>query len=487
MNKPKWLIFLIVGIIQFMVVLDAAITNVALPAIKQSLHFNNSSLQWVLTAYALAFGGFLMLGGRTADLFGRRRVLMGGLAAFTLFSLLIGLSTTPLQAISLRALQGMSAAFMSPAALSIVLATFTEGKARNKALSYWGVISTGGAATGLLLGGILTDFFNWRWNFFINVPIGLALLAVIPRIVPAHAKESANKQLDLPGAVLVTAGLMSLVYAISQAPHWGWTALSTLSVTGLSLALIAAFIINEKKAKHPLVPLSIFKIRNVTGGNLIMAPLYAALLSTFFIASLYAQNILGYSPLKSGLSFLPFPVILGIVATQTPRLVARYGFKRFTIIGPIVAAIGLALLARIPVGGDYFTNILPSFLIIPAGIGLTMMPVFASATSGVPTQEAGLASGLVSTAQQMGGALGLAIISGIAASVAAASANLGHAGSLVHGFDRAILVASGFMLIAAALGAFIIKQPGKRPPQAKQVEERDEHVLKNFKIKHADR
>lgn len=458
----KWLIFTLVGLAQFMVILDSSITNVALPAIRNSLHFSASSLQWVITAYALTFGGFLLLGGRTADQFGRRRTLQIGVIGFTLFSFLIGVSHSATLLIVLRALQGMAAAFMSPAALSIVLATFHEGGERNKALGLWTTISTGGAATGLLIGGALTQFVNWRWNFFINVPVGIALSILIPRFVPLHESEDTNKNLDLPGAALVTTGIISLVYALSQAPTKGWLSLSTLGVIGLAIVLLAGFIFNESRAKHPLMPLRIFKTRNVSGGNLIMAPVYAGMLGMFFLASLYIQTVLHYSPFVTGLAFLPFPITLALMSTRTPKLVNKYGFKPFLIAGPLLIAVGLSLMTHLPLHANYFINLLPTFIIMPFGVGLTFMPVIAAATSGVPPRQAGLASGLVSTSQQMGGALGLAVLSGVAASTTKASAALGHNAALIRGYEHAFIVSASLMVVASLLAMTVITQK-KRP------------------------
>jgi EmrB/QacA subfamily drug resistance transporter len=459
--RSPWLIFILVAIAQFMVVLDSAITNVALPTIKQQLHFTNTSLQWVVTAYVLTFGGFLLLGGRAADLFGRRRTLLIGISAFTLFSFLIGISHSVTMLIVLRALQGASAALMSPAALSIVLTTFDDGPRRNRALGYWTLVATGGAAIGLLLGGFLTQYVGWRWNFFINVPIGVIMAFAIARFVPAHSREEAYTGLDLTGAVLVTGSLMAMVFAFSQASSWGWLSPSILGTLAGALVLMAAFVINERRAKHPLVPLSIFKIRNVVGANMMMAPIYAGMLGLFFIITLYMQSVLHFSPLKTGLAFLPFPVVLGFMSTRTPRLVARYGFRRFLIIGPLLVAVAMAWLSRMPVDGNYFINLLPAMIVMPFGMGLTFMPIIAAATSGVPGREAGLASGLISTSQQMGGALGLAILSGVAATVTASSAGLGRRAALVHGYDRAMIVALAFMLFAVGLALVVIRQPRK--------------------------
>jgi EmrB/QacA subfamily drug resistance transporter len=465
-KASKWLIFTLVAIAQFMVVLDSAITNVALPTIKQQLGFSNSTLQWVVTAYALTFGGFLLLGGRAADLFGRRKTLLIGMSAFTTFSFLIGISHSPVLLIVLRALQGSAAALMSPSALSIVLTTFKDGPDRNKALGFWTLVATGGAAVGLLLGGILTQYVGWRWNFFINVPIGIVMVAAIAKFVPLHEREEKYTSLDLPGAALVTSSLMLLVFAFSESSNWGWGSVSVFGTLIASVVLMGLFIFNESRAKHPLVPLSIFKIRNLTGANLIMAPIYATMLGLFFIITLYLQNILHYSPVRAGLAFLPMPIVLGFMATRIPKLVARYGFKRFLVIGPSIVLLGLAWLTQLPVNGHYLANLLPALLLIPLGIGMTFMPLIAAATSGVQAHESGLASGLITTSQQMGGALGLAVLSGVAATITASSGYLGKVGATVHGFDRSIFVAIAFMIFAVALAVLVIKQP--RSPKDKQ-------------------
>lgn len=456
-SRP-WLVFALVAIAQFMVVLDVSITNVAIPSIKADLGFStDSALQWVITAYALTFGGFLLLGGRTADLFGRRLTLLLGMGAFTLFSLLIGISQSAVELIGLRALQGLAAAFMSPAALSIVLATFEEGRQRNQALGYWSLVATGGAAVGLLLGGALTQYLGWRWNFFINVPVGIIMSYLITLYVPAHEKEERGHSLDIPGAVLATSGLMALVFAISQAPVWGWFSAPTLLIGILAIALLAAFVWNEARVRQPLMPLAIFRIRNVTGANLMIAPVYACMLGNFFLTTLYIQTVLKYAPLQTGLSFLPFPIILGIVSTLVPRYVSRYGFKPFLIAGPVFVAIAFAWLARIPLDGSYVRDLLPAFILMPFGIGMTLMPVIAAGTSGVPAHESGLASGLITTSQQMGGALGLAVLSGIATTATVAGAN---ATALIKGYDDAFAAALFFVLIALAIAATVITQRG---------------------------
>ncbi len=459
----KWVVFVLVAIAQFMVILDNSITNVALPSIKQQFGFTTEALQWVLTAYVLTFGGFLLLGGRVADLFGRRRTLLIGMGAFSLFSFLIGISTQPWQLTVLRALQGASGAFMSPAALSIVLVTFRDGPDRNKALSYWTLVASGGAAIGLLLGGALTQFLGWRWNFFINVPIGVVMMILIARFVPAHSKEETDKKLDAFGALLVTSSLMLLVLGISQAPTWGWLSSGTIASIAAAFVLMAGFIYNESKVHSPLMPLSIFRIRNVRGANLIMAPLYATMLGSFFMMTLYLQGIMKLDPLATGLAFLPFPFTLAVVSYQMPKLVGKYGFKRFLIVGPLFVIAGLLWLSNLHVDSTYVFGILPATILIPLGIGMTMMPVIAAATSGVPADESGLASGLITTAQQMGGALGLSILSGIAASVALNTMSQGAVLATLTGYRVAYYVAAGFMVLASLTAVFVIKDRKRQP------------------------
>jgi predicted MFS family arabinose efflux permease len=366
--------------------------------------------------------------------------------AFTTFSLLIGLSHSSTELMVLRALQGLAAALMSPSALSIVLTTFRDnGPDRNRALAYWTLVASGGAAVGLLLGGVLTQYLGWRW-----------------KIVPVHEPgEATHRKLDLPGATLVTSSLIMLVLGFSEAPAWGWLSGSTLGLIALAVVLMGAFLLNESRSKHPLMPLSIFKIRNVSGANMMMAPMYATLLGMFFLMTLYIQTVLGYAPAKTGLAFLPFPLILGFMATRISKLVARYGFKRFLITGPIFVIAAMLWLSRLPVHGNYFTNVLPALIIMPIGLGMTFMPIFAAATSGVPAKEAGLASGLITTSQQMGGALGLAILSSIAASATASAVTMSKVGALVHGFDRAILVSTVFMAFAVCIAITVIRQPRK--------------------------
>jgi EmrB/QacA subfamily drug resistance transporter len=458
-NPSKWLVFILVAIAQFMVVLDSAITNVALPTIKQQLHFTTADLQWVVTAYALTFGGFLLLGGRAADLFGRKRALLSGMIGFTTVSFLIGINHSSTLLIALRAIQGLAAAFMSPAALSIVLVTFRDGEDRNKALGYWSLIAAGGAAFGLLLGGLLTQYFGWRWNFFINVPIGIVMSALIARIIPEHEREETHSSLDLPGALLVTSSLIMQVYAFSEATTWGWLSGKTIGVLGTAIALLIGFVINELHVAKPLMPLSILRIRNVLGANIIMASVYATLLGSFFLLTLYIQSVMHYSPVLTGVSFLPFPLTIAFMSTRMPKLVARYGFKRFLVMGPIFVATGMLIFSLLHSGSSYWLGILPGAIITPLGMGMTFMPLIAAATSGVPGHQSGIASGLITTSQQMGGALGLSILSGIAASATANSMHLGLAAASIHGYHIAFLVSVVFLAFAALIAAAIIRSP----------------------------
>lgn len=460
MNQNKWLILALLAIAQFMVVLDSAIVNVALPAMEKALHFDPASLQWVVTSYTLAFGGFLLLGGRAADLYGRRRILLIGVATFTILSLAIGLSGSSLMVIVFRALQGLAAAFMSPAALSILLTTFSEGKDRNRALGVWSAVGAGGAAVGVLLGGILTQYMGWEWNFFINVPVGIAVYYGLRKYVPAHIQEESDKNLDVPGAILVTGGLIGLVYALVEAPAWGWTSFNTIGLFALSIVLLISFIVNESKAKHPLMPLSIFKIRNVSAANLMMVPVMAGLMGMFFFVSLYVQGTLQYSPVLTGLSFLPIPIIIGITSTYAPRLVGKVGFRPLLITGTSLLTVGTFLLSFVTPDGSYFANVLPGLLVMAFGAGITFVSVSVAATSGVPAHEAGLASGLLSTSQQMGGALGLAILSGVAtaATVASQASGAVAAAASVAGYRAAFLVAAILTGIALLIALFVIRQ-----------------------------
>lgn len=458
MKKGKGLLLLILAAAQFMVVLDGSIVNVALSSIMQGLGFAPENLQWVVTAYILAFGGFLLLGGRAADLFGRKRIFLIGLVGFTLGSLLAGVAQDEIMMIIARVIQGITAAFMSPAALSIILTEYKEGPERNKALGVWGAVAAGGAAAGLVLGGVLTEYLGWRWDFIVNLPIGIALIALAVKYVPAHHSEADHSDLDLRGAVFVTGGLMALVYGLTNAPEWGWASLSTVLWLASAIVLIAAFIFNEMKVKHPLVDLSIFKIRNLTGANIAQLFITSGLMSMFFFISLYLQEVLAFKPIETGLAFLPFAVTVGITATQSSKFIARWGYKPLLVGGPFLMAIALFILSHISVGGSYVAVVLPGLVLMALGAGVTFISVSVAATSGVPKHQSGLASGLLNTSQQIGGALGLAILSGIAATTASNSISEGLQQATVNGYHTALLVASTFSLAASVISFVLIRQ-----------------------------
>jgi len=457
-NRTRWIILGLLALAQFMVVLDTSVANVALPAIQKSLHFDTNALQWIITAYALTFGGFLLLGGRAADLFGRRKILLMGVIGFTITSFLIGIANSPVEIIGFRALQGLTAALMSPSALSIVLTTFQEGKARNRAFGIWATVASGGAAVGLLLGGVLTEYLNWRWNFFINIPIGILATIGILKFVPKHASTVSHRHLDLSGAALVTIGLMTLVYGLTEAPNWGWTSLPTLGTLAASAALIGSFLWNESRVSHPLVPLSIFKIRNVAGANAIMMPIIAGMLGMFYLLSLYVQMVMHYPPVVAGLAFVGFPIVVSIVSNIVPKYLHKIGTRRSIIIGSSLVAAGLLWLGMLTTGSSYVVGILPAVILIAGGMGMMFVSITITATSGVPANEAGLASGLLNTTQQMGGALGLAILSGIATSTMHANQSLGATQALLQGDKVAFVTAAGFAVIALLLAIFVIKE-----------------------------
>jgi EmrB/QacA subfamily drug resistance transporter len=465
-NRTRWIILGLLALAQFMVVLDTSVANVALPAIQKTLHFDTSALQWIITAYALTFGGFLLLGGRAADLFGRRKILLMGIIGFTITSFLIGIANSPIEIIAFRALQGLTAALMSPSALSIVLTTFQEGKARNRAFGIWATVASGGAAVGLLLGGVLTEYLNWRWNFFINIPIGILATIGILKFVPKHESTLSHRHLDLTGAALVTTGLMALVYGLTEAPNWGWLSLPTLGTLAAAIALIGGFIWNESRVAHPLVPLSIFKIRNVSGANAIMMPIIAGMLGMFYLLSLYVQMVMHYQPVEAGLAFIGFPIVLAIVSNLIPKYLHKIGTRRSIIIGSSLVAAGLLWLGMLTLTSSYAFGILPAVILIAGGMGMMFVSITIIATSGVPANEAGLASGLLNTTQQMGGALGLAILSGIATSVAQANQEQGATAALLQGDKIAFITAAGFAIIALLLAIFVIKEK----PQAQHKE-----------------
>jgi EmrB/QacA subfamily drug resistance transporter len=470
-SENKWAVLAVLAVAQFMVVLDVSIVNVALPSILRSLHFSPNNLQWVITAYTLTFGGFLLLGGRAADLFGRRRIFIGAVSAFAVLSLICGLAQNETQLIIARAAQGLAAAIMSPAALSIVLAAFSEGKERNKAMGVWAGVAAGGAAAGVLLGGILTQYLGWRWNFFVNGPVGLAVVLVAVRLLPHHIGEENHKiKLDISGAILATTGLMSLVYGLSKAPTNGWDSRTVWEFIIAGLVILAGFILNESRVAQPLMPLSIFKIRNVAGGNLAFLGVACTLFSMFFFTTLYLQNVLGYSPVKAGLATLPVTFIIGATSAFVSNIVGKIGTKPPLVAGPIVLAIGLFTLSHIlQVGGSYWQNVFPGIAIFALGMGLTFVSGTLTATSGVPKHFSGLASGLLNTSQQVGGAIGLAILSAVAFTTIKAdlaSHKVMPLQAQVNGYRHAFHAAIFLALAAAIVVIFVVKNSKVDPKDA---------------------
>ncbi len=467
-ERRKWLALALLASAQFVVVLDASIVNVALPSIGRALDFSQDNLAWVVNAYTLTFGGFLLLGGRMADLLGRRRVFMGGLVLFALASLAGGLAQTDTWLIAARAVQGLGAAILSPAALSIVTNTFTEGAERNKALGVWGAVAGSGGAAGVLLGGMLTQWAGWEWVLWVNVPIGIAAAALSPRIIAESRSESATRRFDVLGAVSITAGLSLLVYALVDANQAGWGSTQTIGLLALAAALIVAFVFIELRSRQPLVPFGIFRSRTLTGANVSGLLIGASLFSMFFFISLYMQQVLGYDALKAGFAYLPLALTIIVSAGVASQLTTRLGFKPVLIAGLLLVAAGLVWFGQVSVDGGYLTDVLGPSLLAAAGLGFAFVPVTIAAVAGVREADSGLASGLINTSQQVGGALGLAILAAVAnsrtdsvmASAHGARSQLPTA--LTEGFQSAFMVGAGFALVGALLAFVLIRRSDSR-------------------------
>jgi len=461
-----WLVLVLVALAQFMVVLDATIVNVALPSIQRGLHMSSTDLQWVVNAYTLAFGGFLLLGGRAADIFGRKRLFLIGIAVFSAASLLNGLATTSAMLVIGRALQGFGGALVAPAALSIITTTFADGRERTRALGVWSAVAVGGGAVGLLLGGLLTDLVSWQWVFYVNVPVGAIALALSSRYVPESRAPGVQRDIDYWGAVTVTAGLLVIVYAIVNAQSAGWISAQTLGFAAVGLALLGSFIAIELRHRSPLIRLGILRVRSLAAADLVMLLVAAGMFGMFYFASLYVQQVLGFSPLRAGLAFLP--VTLGIVtgAGLSQRLIRQFGVRATAMSGMTLAAVGLLLLSRIPVHGSYLGDLLPGLMIMALGMGLVFVPITLIATTNVDAADAGLASGLLNSAQQVGGALGLAILATLAADRTTGNiSSLGHAASAtdrvaatVSGYQLAFLVAAALIASGVAFMAAILRR-----------------------------
>jgi EmrB/QacA subfamily drug resistance transporter len=474
-ERRRWLVLAVTVAAQFMVIVDVAVVNVALPAIKHDLHFSQESLQWVITAYSILFGGTLLLGGRLADLLGRRRLFMAGVAVFTVGSLLSGLAWSEGSLIVTRALQGLGGALLAPAALSIVITTFREGRERNIALAVWGAASGSGGAVGVLLGGVLTSYLSWSWIFFVNLPVGVAVLAVSPWLLSESRAALAHRHFDLAGATSSTAGLMVLVYAITRASQHGWSNGVTVGLLATAAALIVAFVGIEARSPAPLLPLRIFRLRTLSAANATMLTIGAAAFAQFFLMTLYLQEVLRYSALKTGVAFIAITVMIVVVSNLAQALTTRLGARPVLSAGLLLTAAGGALYAQMPADGHYFWNVFPGLILSGIGLAFSFVPVMIAGLTGVQPADAGVASGLINTSRQIGGSIGLAAVTTIAAT---ATSNYAHSHAvpafsspaLTHGFQIAFYTLSGLALAGAALAAAFVESKPKAAPRAKPVE-----------------
>ena len=455
-ERRKWFALGLLAVVQFMVVLDIAIVNVALPSIKVDLGFSQENLQWVISAYALFFGGFLLLGGRAADLLGRRRLFLIGLVVFTVASLIAGLAWSEGSLIAARSVQGLGAAIVTPAALSILTTTFTEGRERNIALGVWGAVGGFGAAAGVLLGGILTDVLSWEWIFFLNVPVGVAAFVLTPFLLN-ESRDASVRSFDALGAVLVTSGLSALVYAITQSGTNGWGSGKTLGFLAGSIVLLAGFVGWERRHPEPLMRFGLLRTKTIAGANVAGFILGTALFSMFLMLTLYMQQVLGYSPLKTGVAYLAVAGSAIVTSTIAAQLVTRIGVKPVMVTGMVAMTAGLVYFTQVSVNGSYVADLLPGFLLIAVGIGFAFVPISIAALAGVQPSEAGLASGLINTSQQIGGALGIAVLSTIATTRTSdkVSAGVSQHAALVDGFTLAFWVGVG-IAFAGILAALVL-------------------------------
>jgi EmrB/QacA subfamily drug resistance transporter len=471
-NRMRWLALLVLCLGDLMIVLDVTIVGVALPSIRTDLGFSDSSQAWVVNAYLIVFGGFLLLGGRLGDLFGHRRLFLIGIGLFTAASLACGMATTQFMLVGARAVQGLGGAIVSAVALSLMMMLFTEPAERAKAMGIFGFVASGGGSIGVLLGGILTDVLNWHWIFLVNVPIGVAVIALSLRLIPGERALGVGQRLDVAGAITVTASLMIAVYAIVNGNGVGWTTVRTLGLLGIAAGLFATFLLIEARVASPLMQLGLFRLRNLAFSNVVGVLWAAAMFAWFFLSALYLQLVLGYSPLEVGLAFLPGNLIMGALSVGvSAKLVMRYGVRLPLAAGLGVASVGLLLFARAPVDGNFVVDVLPSMILLGLGAGIAFNPVLLAAMSDVEPAEAGLASGIVNTAFMMGGALGLAVLASVAASrteTLAASGD-GPLAALTGGYHAAFLLGAFFAAAAAAIGAVFLRTrvaPDHMPEEA---------------------
>jgi EmrB/QacA subfamily drug resistance transporter len=472
-NPRRWLILAVVGAAFFMTILDVAIVNVAIPSIETDLHITEQRVQWVITAYAITFGGFLLLGGRMADLLGRKRIFFLGLIIFTLSSLACGLSHAADSAavlIGARAVQGLGAAIISPAALSIVTTTFSEGAERNKALGIWGALGGSGAAAGVLFGGILVKYLGWEWIFFVNVPVGVLVFALAVAVVPESRVEAAQRRYDIGGAVTVTGGLALLVYAISKAPNVGWGSARTILLLIASAVILAVFVVIELRGRAPLMPFGIFRNRSLSAANVVGFLMGMVIFANFFLLTLYVQQVLGWSALRTGVTFLATAGTTVIWAGVAQALSTRVGPRLVMTAGLLIMALALFGYTRIPIDGHYWPDLLPEYLVFAVGLAFAFVPVSIAALTGVKPDEAGLASGLLNTSQQIGGAMGVAVVTTIFTTRANDLLATGHnpAEAFTSGYQRgfwALLALS----VAGAVAAFVLL----RGVRAEEVQEQE--------------
>jgi EmrB/QacA subfamily drug resistance transporter len=470
-NRTRWLALLVLCLGDLMIVLDVTIVGVALPSIREDLGFSETSLAWVVNAYLLTFGGFLLLGGRLGDLFGHRRLFLGGITLFTLASLACGLSGSQEFLIGARAVQGLGAAVVSAVALSLMMTLFTEPAERAKAMGIFGFVASGGGSIGVLLGGILTDALSWHWIFLVNVPVGVLVVALTLRLVPTGRVQAAAARLDIAGAVTVTVSLMLAVYAIVNGNQEGWTSTQTLGVLGAAAAGLVLFLVIESRVAEPLMPLGLFRLRNVAVANVVGVLWAAAMFAWFFLSALYLQLVLGYSPLQVGLAFLPGNIIMGVLSVGlSAKLVMRFGIRLPLATGLLLASIGLLLFARAPVDGTFVVDVLPSMILLGLGAGMAFNPVLLAAMSDVEQSEAGLASGVVNTAFMMGGALGLAVLASLAASQtnSALASGVDELAALTEGYHAAFLVGALFAAAAAATGGLLLRAGEHAPAHGRE-------------------
>jgi EmrB/QacA subfamily drug resistance transporter len=467
----RWLALALLSVVQFMLVLDIAIVNVALPSIQVDLGFSQQNLQWVISAYALVFGGFLLLGGRAADLLGRRRMFVAGLLVFTAASLLAGLAWDDTSLIAARALQGLGAAVIAPAALSILMTTFSEGKDRNIALGVWGAVGGFGAAAGVLLGGVFTDLLSWEWIFFLNIPVGVAAVALAP-VLLAESRDARVQGFDAPGAVLVTAGLTTAVLGITQANEWGWGSAATIGTFALAVALLAGFVVRETRTANPLMSFGIFRIKTVTGANIAGFILGTALFSMFLMLTLYMQQVLGYSPLETGLAYIAVAGTSIVWAMVAQQLVTRVGVKPVLVAGMSLLTVGLVYFTQVSVDGSYLGDLLPGFLVIAMGMAFAFVSISIAALAGVPAEDAGLASGLINTSQQIGGALGIAVLSSVAIAQTNDAAAAGDAvpAALTSGFQAAFWVGAAISAAGVVASLILVRRDELATAPAEDVE-----------------